>query len=212
MRKMFEPQLPLLQRWIDKPHALEYKLMSQVLDDACDAVQAVYACLMRQGQRADRGRATLTAEQVLRILVVKQLENLSYEQLEFALADSSTFRTFCRLPQGLTPTKSVLHRCLKGLDEACLQLVHQAVLSVGLNDGIESGYPLRQPRSSHHEAPYLRCPHGKASQHTSSPIPYPRSSSTTAPLPSRFAPSQPNPLVNDETQDQSLSPAPNQYT
>ena len=41
MRKMFEPQLPLLQRWIDKPHALEYKLMSQVLDDACDAVQAV---------------------------------------------------------------------------------------------------------------------------------------------------------------------------
>jgi len=23
MRKMFEPQLPLLQRWIDKPHALE---------------------------------------------------------------------------------------------------------------------------------------------------------------------------------------------
>ena len=73
-------------------------------------------------------------------------------------------------------------------------------------------YPLRQPRSSHHEAPYLRCPHGKASQHTNSPIPYPRSSSTTAPLPSRFAPSQPNPLVNDETQDQSLSPAPNQYT
>jgi len=143
MRKMFEPQLPLLQRWIDKPHALEYKLMSQVLDDACDAVQAVYACLMRQGQRADRGRATLTAEQVLRILVVKQLENLSYEQLEFALADSSTFRTFCRLPQGLTPTKSVLHRCLKGLDEACLQLVHQAVLSVGLNDGIESGDRMR---------------------------------------------------------------------
>jgi IS5 family transposase len=140
---MFEPQLPLLQRWIDKPHALEYKLMSQVLDDACDAVQAVYACLMRQGQRADRGRATLTAEQVLRILVVKQLENLSYEQLEFALADSSTFRTFCRLPQGLTPTKSVLHRCLKGLDEACLQLVHQAVLSVGLNDGIESGDRMR---------------------------------------------------------------------
>ena len=71
---MFEPRLPLLQRWIDKPHALEYKAMSKVLDDACDAVQAVYACLMRHGQRADRGRAILTAEQLLRALTTPSVQ------------------------------------------------------------------------------------------------------------------------------------------
>lgn len=135
--------MPLVQRWIDKPHAHEYKEVSQVLDDAPDAVQAVYECLVRSGGRPDRGRQGLTAEQVLRILVVKQLENFSYDELEFALADSATFRTFCRLPEGLSPSKSALHRSIKLLDEACLQTVHRAVLNVGLSDGMESGDRMR---------------------------------------------------------------------
>ena len=38
----------------------------------------------------------MTAEQVIRALVVKQLGSFSYEQLAFHLTDSQTYRTFCR--------------------------------------------------------------------------------------------------------------------
>jgi len=100
MRKMVEPQMPLVQRWIEKPHAHEYAGMSDVLDEAPAALEAVFKCLVRSGGNPKRGREGLGAEQVVRILVVKQLENFSYDQLEFSLVDSTTFRTFCRLGDG----------------------------------------------------------------------------------------------------------------
>lgn len=143
MRKMVEPQMPLVQRWIEKPHAHEYAGMSEVLDDAPEALEAVFQCLVRAGGDPKRGREGLTAEQVLRILVVKQLENFSYERLEFFLADSKTFRTFCRLGERCKPTKSVLNRSIKSLDDECLEKVSRAVLNVGLDDGMETGDRLR---------------------------------------------------------------------
>jgi hypothetical protein len=112
MRRMLDEQMPLVQRWVNHPHAHEYMLMSKVLDDAPDALKVVYECLVRVGGDPKRGRDTLTAEQVLRVLVVKMHENLSYEKLSFALADSTTFRSFCRLSQDRVPSKSVrVPRC-----------------------------------------------------------------------------------------------------
>ncbi|EYF01319.1 Hypothetical protein CAP_8473 [Chondromyces apiculatus DSM 436] len=34
---------------------------------------------------------------MLRVLILKQMQNFSYEELEFHLADSTTYRAFCRL-------------------------------------------------------------------------------------------------------------------
>ena len=62
MRKMVEPQMPLVQR---------------VLDEAPAALEAVFKCLVRSGGNPKRGREGLGAEQVVRILVVKQLEIFS---------------------------------------------------------------------------------------------------------------------------------------
>ena len=142
MRKIVDEQMPLVERWIEAPHAHEYAQMSEVLDDAPEALEAVYECLVRAGGNPERGRDSLTAEQVLRILVVKQLESFSYEKLVFSLADSTTFRTFCRLGER-KPSKSVLNRSIKCLDDECLEKVSRAVLGVGLDDGMETGDRIR---------------------------------------------------------------------
>jgi hypothetical protein len=52
----------------------------------------------------------LSADQILRILLVKQMNGYSYRTLAFHLADSHSYRTFCRL--GITdklPSKSALN-------------------------------------------------------------------------------------------------------
>ena len=56
------------------------------------------------------GRTGLAAESVLRCVVLKQYSQISYEAVAFYLEDSQPFRSFARLPFGLTPRKSVLQR------------------------------------------------------------------------------------------------------
>lgn len=143
MRRMIDEQMPLVQRWVSHPRADEYQMMSLVLDDAPEALRAVFACLTANGADPNRGRDALTAEQVLRIAVVKTHESLSYEKLAFQLVDSSTFRTFCRLPEGRRPSKSALQRHIKALTPECLELVHRSIINVGLRDGMESGDRIR---------------------------------------------------------------------
>jgi len=50
-----------------------------------------------------RARRGLSAEQVLRALIVKQLNNFSYRDLAFHLADSRSYQTFCRIGLGQAP-------------------------------------------------------------------------------------------------------------
>ena len=50
----------------------------------------------------------MTAEQVLRCAILKQMHQFSYEKLAFHLADSQSFRAFCRLPYGFTPRSNRL--------------------------------------------------------------------------------------------------------
>ena len=91
--------------------------MSSVLDTIPEAAELVGADLARRGDKqvdTSKGREGMTAEQVLRAFVVKQMNGYSYEELAFHLADSSTYRSFCRL--GIAdkpPTKSRLQKNIK---------------------------------------------------------------------------------------------------
>ena len=84
--------------------------MSQVLDYNRSARKAVHADLLRV-RRADakRGRKGMTAEQVVRAAIVKQMFGLSYEELPFRIGDSLQLRAFCRFsPADQSPKKSAL--------------------------------------------------------------------------------------------------------
>ena len=142
MRKNRENQLPLSPSWPDHCLARELEAISEILDqnpsisdlvlhDLCDKVSS------KNGARG------MTAEQVLRCALIKQTHQFSYEKLAFHLADSQSFRTFCRLPWGYTPSKTVLQENISKIGECSWQEVNRVLVSWADRKGLERGRKIR---------------------------------------------------------------------
>jgi len=128
------PQLPLMTQWIAHPHAEELAAMSALLDE-----QPALSQLIQQDLEAacpknpHTGRAGLTGEQTLRVVVVRQLTGWTYAELAFHLADSPTYRAFCRIAAlAKPPSKSAL--------AAAVDRVRPATLA-GMNDRLVTSAP-----------------------------------------------------------------------
>jgi IS5 family transposase len=143
MRTMITQQPPLMQAPIDHEHAWELGEISDILDSTPQVLAAIERDL-REGRRSDVGRPGMTAEQVLRALVVKQMNGYSYDQLAFHLADSATYRTFCRIGSfERPPSKSTLQENIKRLQAETLQAIHRVVLRLAYESGVEDGKTVR---------------------------------------------------------------------
>jgi transposase, IS5 family len=146
MRKSLLDQLPLVPVQIDHPRAHELAAISVVLDGMPKAVELVHEDLSwRGGKRVDprKGRDGLSAEQVLRIGVLKQITGFSYELLGFHLLDSSTYRTFCRLGYDKLPKKSTLQKNVKRVKAETWDAISQMVVLEAKASGIEPGNKVR---------------------------------------------------------------------
>ena len=120
--------------------------MSRVLDDNPTVAELVLQDLRAAtgSASATRGAGGLSADQVLRILVVKQMNGFSYRELAFHLADSRSYRTFCRL--GITdkvPTKSALNANLKALQPATLEAINRVFVGAAQEAKVETGRTVR---------------------------------------------------------------------
>ena len=85
----------------------------------------------------------MTAEQVLRCALIKQTHQFSYEKLAFHLTDSQSFRTFCRLPCGFTPSKSTLQENISRIEASTWQTVNRVLVSWADEKGLEKGRKIR---------------------------------------------------------------------
>jgi IS5 family transposase len=86
----------------------------------------------------------MTAEQVLRALVVKQMNEFSYEELSFHLADSRSYKSFCRF--GIaesTPVKKTLQRNIKKLRAQTLEAINRVLVRRAAEEGMERGRKVR---------------------------------------------------------------------
>src|SRR5262249_35089148 len=109
MREAHKTQHSLRETWLPVDHANELAAMSRVLDNHPTVAELVLQDLRSatRSSKAPCGAGGLSADQVLRILVVKQMNGFSYRELAFHLADSRSYRTFCRLGiLDTVPTKS----------------------------------------------------------------------------------------------------------
>ena len=142
MRKNRENQLPLSPSWPDHRLARELESISKILDqnpsisdlvlhDLCDKVSS------KNGARG------MTAEQVLRCALIKQTHQFSYEKLAFHLTDSQSFRTFCRLPYRVTPSKSTLQENISRIEASTWQAVNRVLVSWADEKGLEKGRKIR---------------------------------------------------------------------
>lgn len=146
MREARKTQGTLRETWLDLDHAKELHAMSLLLDDHPKIAELILQDLRigRGAKKAEVGAGGLSAEQILRILLVKQMNGFSYRALAFHLADSRSYRTFCRL--GITdtlPSKSALNSNLKALRPATLEAVNRVIVGAAVQSKVETGRTVR---------------------------------------------------------------------
>jgi IS5 family transposase len=120
----------------------ELKAMSQWLDEHPAVVGLVAKDLSRLGVK-ETGREGLPVESVLRSGLLKQHQQLSYEELAFHLEDSASFRAFARLPMSWTPKKSVLQKTISAIRAETWEVINRAVLVSAREEKIELGRMMR---------------------------------------------------------------------
>lgn len=146
MRQAYQTQPKLRESWLDLDHARELKTISDLLDLQPRISELILRDLQAAsgGTRARTGAGGMAAEQVLRALLIKQMNGFSYRELAFHLADSTTYRTFCRLGIAeTTPSKSTLAANIKALRAETLEQVHRLILSQAEATGVEKGRKVR---------------------------------------------------------------------
>lgn len=142
MRKACKSQLPLTETWLDVERAKELEVVSHLLDQHPTINELVLQDLL--GDSGDgagsSGAAGLSAEQVLRALLLKQMGGYSYRELAFHLADSRTYRSFCRIGLGdPNPSKSSLASNIKALRAETLEAIHRIIVAAAQQAGVEGG-------------------------------------------------------------------------
>lgn len=140
MRENLTQQRPLVSSMIQHSHASELDRMSELLNRLPGAARRVTEDLQRGVVHAKLGRRGLSGEQVLRIVVLKQLTGFSYEQLAFHLEDSLTYRRFCLLGiDGRTPKASTLQANVKRVRPETLEWIHRRLVKHASTLGVEDG-------------------------------------------------------------------------
>ena len=144
MRKENHQQMPLTDMGVDHPRARELKRISRILDENPIINKMVLQDLTRGTKRCDTGAGGMSAEQVVRAAIVKQMEGCSYRQLAFHIVDSRSYRDFMRI--GVTHKgfkKSALCSNIKAISAETLEAINCILMAYGEEKGIEKGREAR---------------------------------------------------------------------
>lgn len=142
MRETRNAQASIFEHYSNHEYGVRLQKLSEVLDRHPEILNLVAADLIDTSVSAV-GRIGLSAESVLRCLLLKQQRGFSYEQLAFHLSDSVTYRTFTRLPAHLSPSRSCLQSTIRSIKPETLELAHQVLTRSLLDTGMASLDKLR---------------------------------------------------------------------
>lgn len=140
MRKKDQKQLPLMNKGIEHPHAVELQEISRIIDENPIINEWVLQDLVGDKKLTDTGAEGMSAEHVFRASIIKQMEGYSYEELAFHLIDSLSYRCFCRI--GIADKgykKSALCRNIKAISAETLEAINQILIAYGKDKKIEKG-------------------------------------------------------------------------
>jgi transposase, IS5 family len=97
MRKSCQKQMPLTDISPDHPRAFELQRIGRILDENPIINQMVLQDITHRVTSRTTGAEGMTAEQVFRAAIIKQMEGFSYKELAFHLIDSRSYKNFCRI-------------------------------------------------------------------------------------------------------------------
>jgi IS5 family transposase len=147
MRRILPDQLALVPAFHSHVHSRELRAMSRILDEHPEVAKWVHADLVGRKGRAissRRGREGMSGEQVLRVILVKQLGGFSYHDLAFHLADSISYRAFCRFEVGRRiPSTKTLQRNIKKIEALTFERINVVLVEHAIDDEIDDGNKIR---------------------------------------------------------------------
>jgi IS5 family transposase len=144
MRKRNQKQMPLTPTTVDHPHAMEFKHISRILDHISTINEVAWQDLTQHVENVETGADGMSAEQVVRCAIVKQMEDYSYDELAFHIVDSSCYRSFCRI--GIAHKgfkKSALCHNIKALSPATWEAINRILMAYAKDKKIEKGREVR---------------------------------------------------------------------
>ena len=145
MRKKQQKQMPLIEPASGHPQERELEIISQIIDRTptiCDYVLQD----LNEGKvrKQNAGAQGMSADQVLRAAVVKQLYAFTYEQLAFHIDDSRALSRFCRI--GIADKgfgKSALNANIKRISPDTWERISRDLLVQAKDENIDKGRKAR---------------------------------------------------------------------
>jgi IS5 family transposase len=138
-------QLPLTPPWIGHMHAAELTAISALIDGEPRIAGLVGQDLVRGcTKNPHTGRPGLTGDQVIRMAVARQMNTWTYAELAFHLADSASYRSFCRVGAlERAPSKSAVAANLRLLRPTTLAAINDLVVTSAAARRVEPGRTVR---------------------------------------------------------------------
>jgi transposase, IS5 family len=127
---------------VDHVIGRELTAMSAWLDQQPQLLELIAKDVSPKGL-AQRGRAGLSLETVLRCAVLKQYRQVGYRELEFLLQDSHSFQHFARVDPLAVPCKSALQANIGAIRAATFEALNDCLLAAARRHRIESGQTVR---------------------------------------------------------------------
>ena len=144
MRKKHQKQLPLTEPVTVHSKAQEWAEISRILERNDIIYERALQDLTNKNKNFNVGANGMSAEQVVHAAIVKQIEQLSYRDLAFYLADSRVFSNFCKIGIGDKPfKKSTLQKNINTLSEFTWEAIHRITIKDAERTGIEKGRKVR---------------------------------------------------------------------
>lgn len=144
MREKSEKQMPLTTPIIDHPKALELETISCILEQNTTILDYILEDLNRGRVRKRSGANGMSAEQVLRAALVKQMFGYSYRDLAFHIADSVSLSRFVKIAIGDKPFKhSALNKNIKMISPETWEEINLVLLDWAKIEGFEKGRQVR---------------------------------------------------------------------
>ena len=85
----------------------------------------------------------MTAEQVVRAAIIRQIGRYAYRELAFHLSDSRVYRQFCKIGMGKAFKKSALQQGIKTISDETWEQINGIVLDYANDQDIEEGRKIR---------------------------------------------------------------------
>jgi transposase, IS5 family len=117
--------------------------ISDFLDDHEGLITAIQGDLRRGLKHPDTGRKGLTAQQILRSLVLMRVKNWDYRELRERIADGITLRRFTAFYCQPVPKHDAFQRGFIRLTAQTIRSVNEALVQAAVALGLEDGNKLR---------------------------------------------------------------------